>query len=151
MERQMLIVIWTIAGFLGFWFVFLFFMKWFLGRRVKGILERFKGRGVLKSSPGANFFGQESLGKKQVRGNGVLILTEEELYFEMWMPKREFHIPVSSIVDVETTESHLKKTKLQPLLKVIFRDRKNELDSSAWLVRDPSGWEKTLLRFVKDE
>lgn len=151
MERQMLIVIWTIAGFLGFWFVFLFFLKWFLGRRVKGILERFKGRRVLKSSPGANFFGQESLGKKQVRGNGVLILTEEELYFQMWMPKREFHIPVSSIVGVETTESHLKKTKLQPLLKVIFRDRKNELDSSAWLVRDPSGWEDALLRFVKDE
>ncbi len=151
MEKSMLITICAIAGFLGFWFAFLFFLKRFLKKRVKGILDKFKGRRVLKTSTGANFFGQESLGQKQVRGNGVLILTEEELYFEMWMPKREFQIPVSSIVDVETPKSHLHKTKLQPLLKVIFRNRENELDSFAWLVRDLSGWKDALLRFVKNE
>lgn len=147
----MLIIIWVVVGFIGFWFVFLFFLKWFLGKRVKRILDRFKSRRVLKTSTSADFFGQESLGIRQVRGNGVLILTEEELYFQMWVPNREFHIPVSSIVGVETPKSHLGKTKLKPLLKVIFKNRKNEIDSSAWLVKDLSVWREALERFIQDK
>lgn len=151
MNETIPIILWVTLGFVGFWILGVFFIKYLINKRVKGILDRFKGRKVLKTSPGADFFGQESLGLRQVRGNGVLILTEEELYFQMWVPNREFHIPVSSIVGVETPKSHLRKTKLKPLLKVIFNNRKNEIDSSAWLVKDLSVWREVLERFIQDK
>src|SRR5690606_5453294 len=49
----------------------------------------------------ASFFGQESLGVAQMRGNGTLILTDADLIFEMWVPKREFRIPLRSIQSLE--------------------------------------------------
>ena len=88
----------------------------------------------------ANFFGQESLKLKQVRGNGVLILTPSELFFEMWLPKRIFQIPITDIIEIEKTKWHLKKTKSRDLLKIIFTNPTGEIDSAAWLIRDLDMW-----------
>jgi hypothetical protein len=86
--------------------------------------------------PGANFYGQESKGKMQMRGNGTLALTEEELYFEWLVPRREFRIPLSAIQAVETPSSYLGKTNFRPLLKVVFQNDAGQTDSMAWLVPD---------------
>jgi hypothetical protein len=104
--------------------------------RTREVLNRFEGTKVLGVKSGANFFGLESLGMAQVRGNGVLVFTERELYFEMWIPKRVFRIPLASIEFVETPRSHLGKTKARPLLKVVFLNERGERDSMAWLVSD---------------
>jgi len=85
---------------------------------------------------GANFFGQESRGKSQVRGNGTLVLTETELYFEQLLPRREFHIPISRMQAVDTPRSHLGKSVGRRLLRVVFRNDSGDLDSIAWYVRD---------------
>ena len=53
-------------------------------------MEKFKDEKVLGAFGSENFFGQESLGLGQIRGNGVLVLTEKELYFEMWHPKKYY-------------------------------------------------------------
>ena len=66
-------------------------------KRSNEILAKLEGRETIRTSVGANFFGQESLKLRQVRGNGVLVLTPEELYFEMWMPKRVCQIPISKL------------------------------------------------------
>ncbi|MCK4953145.1 hypothetical protein KAS14_05120 [Candidatus Bathyarchaeota archaeon] len=58
--------------------------------RINEVMEKFKDETVLGAFGSANFFGQESLGLGQVRGNGVLVLTEKELYFEMWSPKKYY-------------------------------------------------------------
>ncbi len=57
----------------------------------------------------AKFFGIESLGFKQVRGNGILMLTEKDLVFGMFHPTRDFPIPLALIEKIELTESHLIK------------------------------------------
>ena len=88
----------------------------------------------------ANFFGIESEGMTQMRGNGTLILTDEELYFQMWIPGRELSIRLDRISGTDIVKKHLGKTKLRPLLKVIFRNRKGEHDSAAWLVENPRVW-----------
>jgi len=109
-------------------------------KRSKEILAKLEGRETIRISNGANFFGQESLKLKQVRGNGVLVLTPEELYFEMWVPKRICQIPIINIIDIEVTKWHLKKTKNRNLLKIIFTNLSGEIDSAAWLINDLDFW-----------
>ncbi|MCK5046853.1 MAG: hypothetical protein KAS22_09760 [Candidatus Heimdallarchaeota archaeon] len=109
-------------------------------KRSKSILAKFEGKDIIRSCVGANFFGQESLKLRQVRGNGVLVLTPRELYFEMWLPKRVYQISIDAIIDIEVTKWHLKKTKSRDLLKIIFTNHREETDSSAWIVKDLDLW-----------
>jgi hypothetical protein len=92
----------------------------------------------------ANFFGQESAGVTQLRGNGMLVLTDTELYFERLWPRREYRIPLAAIEAVETAHSFLGKTNFQPLLKVTFRTHNGQIDAMAWLVPDVEGLKRTL-------
>jgi hypothetical protein len=89
--------------------------------------------------PGALFYGQESAGVMQTRGNGTLVLTDSELYFEKWLPRREYRIPLTAIQAIETPTSFLGKTNFRPLLKVVFQDEAGKTDSMAWLVGDLDG------------
>ncbi len=112
--------------------------------RVKEVLNKFKEKKIIAISSNANFFGLQSLGLIQVRGNGVLILTNEELYYEMWATKKEISIPVFSIIKIETPMFHLAKTKAMPLLKITFQNKKGELDSIAWLVNNLEEWKNKI-------
>jgi len=89
-------------------------------KRINEIHEKYRDKILLIFDDMANFFGQGSLGAMTVRGNGVLILTEEELFFGMWKPKKELLIPVSSMVDIRNPKSFLHKSVFRPLLEVVF-------------------------------
>lgn len=115
---------------------------WILKRRANRVRQRFPQAALVV--PAANFFGQESRGTAQVRGNGTLILTDTELYFEQLVPRREFHIPLSSITAVETPRSHLGKSVGRPLLKVAYRDDEGNPDSIAWYVTNLDTVQSTL-------
>jgi hypothetical protein len=86
--------------------------------------------------PGALFYGQESKGKMQMRGNGILVLTQDELYFEWLLPRREFRIPLTAVQAVETPSSYLGKTNFRPLLKVVFQNDSGQTDAMGWIVPD---------------
>jgi hypothetical protein len=88
----------------------------------------------------AGFFGQQSRGVTQMRGNGTLILTDADLIFEMWIPNREFRIPLRSIQAIENPTSFLGKSRFTPLLKVVYINDQGATDSMAWQVSDLSGW-----------
>jgi hypothetical protein len=88
----------------------------------------------------ASFFGQESRGVTQMRGNGTLILTDSDLIFEMWLPSKEFRIPLRSIQAIENPTSFLGKSRFTPLLKVVYTNDQGAADSMAWQVRELSGW-----------
>ena len=96
------------------------------------------------TSPMANLFGLESKGMKQVRGNGILLLTSSRLYYRMLLPKKEILIPLHNIDSVETPKSFLGKTKGMKLLKVNFRNDTGARDSAAWLVDRLEEWVETL-------
>ena len=123
-------------------------LKKTLRKQAEEVLNRFQDRKIYAYSSGANCFGLESLGQKQFRGNGILVLTEKELFFEMLLPKKEFNIPIRNIVKIETPKSHLHKTKFKPLLKVIFKNDKGELDSVAWLIKDVFQWKENLEKVI---
>jgi hypothetical protein len=92
----------------------------------------------------ANSFGVESAGPWQVRGNGTLVLTDEELMFAQWVPNRLLRIKRRSIVEVKTTRSHLGKTVGRQLLKVVWTAELGEQDSIALWVKDLDGWLEAL-------
>lgn len=92
----------------------------------------------------ASFFGQESRGNAQLRGNGTLILTPSELIFEMWIVNRVFRISLASITALEQPISFAGKSRFTPLLKVSYIDEQGSADSMAWQVRDLAAWMRLL-------
>jgi hypothetical protein len=111
-------------------------------KREQAARERFPNARMIVA--GANFYGQESRGVTQLRGNGTLVLTDDEVYFEQWVTRREFHIPLTAIQAIETPTSHLGKTNFRPLLKIVFKDKAGNTDSMAWLVPDVVGLKNAL-------
>ena len=109
-------------------------------KRINEIMDKFSNKDIIISLNSANFFGQQSRKSTQVRGNGVLILTTEELYFEMWRPKKVLQIPTSSILKVEITKSFLHKSVFRKLLKVVFQNENGEEDAAAWWVTSLDKW-----------
>jgi hypothetical protein len=85
---------------------------------------------------GALFFGQESRGAMQARGNGTLVLTESELVFNQWVVDREFRVPYSAIQSIETPRSFLGKSQGVRLLKVSYLNDAGTPDAMAWRVRE---------------
>jgi hypothetical protein len=109
-------------------------------KRINEIIDKFSDKNIIISLNSANFFGQQSRKSTQVRGNGVLILTAEELFFEMWRPKKILQIPISSIIKIEITKSFLHKSKFRTLLKVVFTNKEGEEDAAAWWVSSLDKW-----------
>ena len=109
-------------------------------KRINEILDKFKDKNIIISVNNANFFGQQSRKSTQVRGNGVLILTAEDLYFEMWRPKKILQIPISSVLKIEITKSFLHKSVFRKLLKVVFTNQEGEEDATAWWVTSLNKW-----------
>lgn len=134
-----LIIILVILLILGVIFLFL---RRVAAKRARAVRERFPNARLI--IPSANFFGQESLGGMQGRGNGTLALTDNELYFERWVLRKEYHIPLSAIQSVETTMSHLGKSIFRPLLKVVYINEMGNTDSIAWYVPDVEGVKRAL-------
>jgi hypothetical protein len=136
--------IWILAGILFFIAMLVGYRLLVgLGRaRVEEVQQTLGEGNIRKMAASANGFGVQSDGYGQIRGNGVLALTDEELYFLMWIPRREIRIPLDDITDIATPKSHLGKTKMQPLLKVSFVNRDGDDDSVAWLVPELEDWER---------
>ena len=118
-------------------------------KRKEEIMKKFEGKIVIGALGSVNFFGVESKGVRQVRGNGVLVLTEETLYFEMWVkPKTIIEIPIESITKIDIVKSHLHKSKFRPLLKVNFTNGIGEHDSIAWMVNNLEEWRNALEKLI---
>ena len=123
-------------------------LKRIFKKRINEIYTKYKSKNVLITDDIANFFGLESLGLWKIRGNGVLLLTEEELFYGMWKPKREFSIPLNSIIKVTNPKSHMHKSVFRPLIKVIFKNESGNLDSAAWYVRNLDHWNEILNQLI---
>ena len=115
------------------------------------MLDKFDKSEILKVSTRANFFGLESKKSRQLRGNGILILTKNELYFSMFLSKKVIEIPISSIKSIETPRSFLKKSYLMRLLKINFIDELGQENSVAWVLENLDEWIEILTKLMKSE
>ena len=123
-------------------------LKKIFKKRINEIFEKFKETNILISDEMANFFGLESKGVWKVRGNGVLILTKEELFFGMWKPKKELIIPIISILEVTNPKSHMHRSAFRPLLKISFKNESRDLDSAAWYIKHLNDWNEILDKLI---
>lgn len=117
--------------------VSIFWLKRLANQSEKRMREQFPAAKAIVR--GANFFGQESRGKAQLRGNGTFVLTDTEIVFERWVPRAEFRIPFAAIQTVDTANAFLGKRIGRKLLHVRFRSETGDLDSMAWYVPDLHG------------
>lgn len=121
----------------------LFLVGRWLGNRMKAaaqeVEENYSGEGILRME-GANLLGRKSLGMSQIRGNGVLALTNSRLVFRMLLPRRIFEIHLDSIENMEHPMTFLGKTKGMRLLVVNYTNEEEEPDAMGWAAKDPDGW-----------
>jgi len=57
-------------------------------KRAEELFTNYHKDRIIFFSKEVNFFGQKSAGRAQVRGNGSLLLTPDELHFLRWLPKK---------------------------------------------------------------
>lgn len=119
-------------------------LGWLRRRVAARVRARLGEDRILLMDDRASSFGIESRGVAQIRGNGCLAATDDEVLFVMWIPRRELLIERERITAVERVASHLGKTVGRPLLRVRFVDEAARPDSVAWFVRDLPTWEATL-------
>jgi hypothetical protein len=99
---------------------------------------------ILVIDESANSFGLGSKGVTQIRGNGCLGASDDEVIFVMWLPRRELRIPRHRITSVDRARSHLGKTVGRPLLRIAFTNDDGHPDTIALLVSDLEAWESAL-------
>lgn len=150
MNSVLMVILIVVPSLLALLFVLRLFLRHVADSMNSLITVQFNADDVVKQEPLANFFGQESKGKGQVRGNGALILTHEALHFFLAAPRRSWEVPLSDITAISFPDSHLGKSKFQPLLKIDFI-LDGEADSLAWLVTDPESWKHEILEAQKKE
>ena len=113
-----------------------------LSRRAKRVdteVEEALGDSLTRSAT-VNGLGLQSRGRGQVRGNGRLALTSDELRFSQWVPQRETTIPLAAITSVGTERTWLGKWVGATLLCVRWRTPDGSEDAMAWQLRDLEGW-----------
>ena len=124
-------------------------MRKIFNKRIKEIMLKYSKRG-LRIEQEANFFGIESHGIMQIRGNGILLLTDTDLVFGLFRPARDFVIPLTKIGKIDLADSHLTKTVFQPLLKVYFTNEEGDMDNMALWVVNPEEWKDLLEKSIKN-
>ena len=89
----------------------------------------------------ANFLGLSSRGVAQLRGNGILVLAKQELWFDQAVTQFQLTIPIEAIRRVDFTSSHLGKyLPGRRLLRVEFTASTGVVDTAVWAVREPDRW-----------
>ena len=126
-------VIVLVVSILAFVALLLFLVMLPIARRARRLQGELPADAIRTAN--AQGLGLESRGKGQVRGNGWLVLTEDELRFRQWVPNRETRIPLAAVTEVTTTRSWLGKSVGRKLLLVRWSE-----DAMAWNVRDLDGW-----------
>lgn len=143
MNVALLVVLLVVALIVFLVLVFgglVFWLRKKLDRKERAAKAALAGENVIMSTTKANFFGLESLGVKQIRGNGVLVLTEKQLAFFMVKPVKVISVQLDRVLKTDVVDSFCHKTVGQPLLAVYFRNNDGEEDGVGFWVPSPHEW-----------
>lgn len=125
-------------------------INYYKRKRAEELFSNYHKDRIIYFSKEVNFFGQKSAGRTQVRGNGSLLLTPDELHFTRWVPKKSLIIPLNNIENIERVNSFLGKRKKRELLKVDFNNSEGKKDSAAWLLDNMQVWEQVIRDNLKE-
>ena len=77
--------------------------------------------------------------KSNLRGNGLLVLTEEELQFWMWTSDKRLTIPLSGITLIDTVRKFAGRWGRLPMLHIKFHSA-GEILETAWILTNAQSW-----------
>ena len=109
----------------------------------KYILNTFNKEEIIGATTKANFFGIKSKGARQIRGNGAIVLTKDQLFFVRALPFAEYTIPIDKITGVSLPKSFRGKTVFKELLCVHYK-RDGQEDAIAWALKSPDKWKLSI-------
>lgn len=120
--------------------------RWIRSLRLEALarLKKRIGEERVYAADDCNFCGLLSGGYVQMRGNGLVAVTERGIHFCMLCPRRYLFIPIEVVKGISTTRSFLGKWKGKRLLRVDFTDREGKEDACAFLVSQPELWAENL-------
>jgi len=142
-------LLWLLAA-VALAFVISAVTMWFIARLARRRLPEAmeaaarSGTDTLRVAPMAQFYGVASAGRGQLCGDGVLILTAEELRFDMWSPEMRLVIPLAAVLRVDSTKRHAGRYSVKPLLRVTWRDAHGLEDAAAWALTERDQWVRAL-------
>lgn len=113
--------------------------------------KRFSGKNIRYLDKQAVFRAQQSRGYSQAQGKGYLVLTDDELYFEMTLLSVILSIPVASITRVEKTNRLLGVNPRRPMLKIEFDDGSGNNDAIALNVKELAAWMNAITEAVNEQ
>ncbi|MFM8175711.1 MAG: hypothetical protein ACKN81_19405, partial [Pirellulaceae bacterium] len=142
-NRSIWIVLAIFGSLVGIGLLTRLILGWIRSSLVARIHACYRPEQILLEEYRANYFGKESAGVFQVRGNGALVLTATDLHFFMLVPKTEICIPISSIREMTITKQHLYKVTPFDLLKVVYSEN-DQIDSIAWYLSQPAIWKQRI-------
>ena len=117
-----------------------------LRNRAQGDLEAMVGaEHVVLVDRSANCAGHDDPDTVQLRGAGVLALTEDALHFMLWMPRdRHLQIPRSGVRTATATRAYRRagfaRASFRPMLRVEFRTKAGADASIGWSTTDAEAW-----------
>ncbi len=112
--------------------------------------NRFFGKNIRYLDKCAVFRAQESYGYSQSQGKGYLVLTDDELYFEMVLLSKVLSISAASIIGVGQTNRLLGVNPGRPMLKVEFKDSNGKNDAIALNVKELEMWKKAITASISE-
>lgn len=149
MDKAYIIIISVSCGV-----VLLLFSLGFLFRSTQKKLERyiqrkFNQKEIIGATTRANYFGLKSLGSRQIRGNGAIVLTRNTLFAIRAKPFQELIIPIENINEISLPTSFNGKSVFKKLLCIHYQTDSQE-EAIAWAVADPEKWKLTLEKVIKN-
>lgn len=111
------------------------------------IQENFDKEKILGATAHANFFGKKSKGGKQGRGNGVFVLTKDEVFFIRALPFKEYVIPIQSIIEVSLPIVFNGKSIFSKLLCIQYETYSGS-DTIAWAIKNPESWKEAIEKLM---
>jgi len=147
MKTGIIITISVISGVLFLLLIISMIFKSIQSRLGKYIQKKFDKKDIIGATTRANFFGEKAKGSKQLRGNGALVLTKNQLFFVRAVPLKEFKIPIRSISKVSLPASFNGKSVFSKLLCVHYTIGE-EKNSIAWEVKNPETWKNSIKALI---
>ena len=136
--------------FVGIVIRFFIHLKGRQGEMEADFQKRFTGKKIRFMDKHALYIARESDGYSHFRGQGYLVLTEDELFFERQLAKRIIEIPIGSIVEVGKTK-RMAGQGPGMMLKVVFKTQEGQQDTVGWRVKELERWINEISLMVRKE
>lgn len=109
--------------------------------------RQFRNVRIVASSDGVEFRGLDRVWDGQWRGLGILVLTDDFLYFKLADRNMDLNVPVSRIegVHVDADGAGTRGDRGRQHIRVDYRAFDDQLRTATWTVRNAEKWKRLIL------